>query len=458
MLSTLIKKEILNNLLNMRFALAYFLCTFLLVGSSAIMFAEYLSQKKNDDLNKSMYEQQARGFDNAPNFLGTDKNIARSTPLTRIFALGAEKDPDPRATINAQSAPYYYGDFKRNPLGNLFPPVDLLLVVGIIMSLLIFVLTYDMISGEREEGTLRLLLCCPVPRDMVLAAKWLGGFISLAIPFLTSAVIIMLILTFNHQVVVSGVEWLRIVAMFGVCLLYIATVFSLSMMVSTFCASSSTAILSLLLSWVVLIVAVPAISTPLAVVLMRPAGVEQTETAMQRYPIAGIGQILDDAAAFIDSYKNKNTGPFPPGFDSMITVDQWQVFSRGVDSAIETGKKSFGTVRNVERAGTWIARVSPMGSLENALVSLAGTGINREADLRQSVETYARACIAYGLPFLAPSKRGNFSADNVPAYRYPKNDFARDFSAAMPDCAILICMCGLFSFIALIRFVKSEAL
>jgi ABC-type transport system involved in multi-copper enzyme maturation permease subunit len=43
---------------------------------------------------------------------------------------------------------------------------------------------FDAICGEKERGTLKVLLSNSVPRDLVLLGKWIGGYISLAIPFL----------------------------------------------------------------------------------------------------------------------------------------------------------------------------------------------------------------------------------------------------------------------------------
>ena len=46
----------------------------------------------------------------------------------------------------------------------------------LIFWLLAIVFGYDAICGEKERGTLRLMLSCSVPRDTVLLAKWIGGF------------------------------------------------------------------------------------------------------------------------------------------------------------------------------------------------------------------------------------------------------------------------------------------
>ncbi len=53
-----------------------------------------------------------------------------------------------------------------------------------------------MISGEKETGTLKLVLSNPAKRSTVLAAKYLGGFgvliIPLAVSFLVGLILLLL--------------------------------------------------------------------------------------------------------------------------------------------------------------------------------------------------------------------------------------------------------------------------
>ena len=44
------------------------------------------------------------------------------------------------------------------------------------MSLMAILFSYDAVSGERERGTLRLLLTNSLSRPALIAAKWLGGY------------------------------------------------------------------------------------------------------------------------------------------------------------------------------------------------------------------------------------------------------------------------------------------
>ena len=61
--------------------------------------------------------------------------------------------------------------------------IDWAFVIGYVLSLIALLFTFDSVAGEREHGTLRLMLANPIPRHTVLIGKFLGAFISVNIPF-----------------------------------------------------------------------------------------------------------------------------------------------------------------------------------------------------------------------------------------------------------------------------------
>jgi ABC-type transport system involved in multi-copper enzyme maturation permease subunit len=57
------------------------------------------------------------------------------------------------------------------PLDWLFPRVDLSLIVGVLMTLMAVLLSHDAVTGEKEQGMLKLVLAGPVARSSLLMAK-----------------------------------------------------------------------------------------------------------------------------------------------------------------------------------------------------------------------------------------------------------------------------------------------
>jgi len=81
--------------------------------------------------------------------------------------------------------------------------------VQIAMSLLALLFMFRSICGERESGTLKLMMANAVPRDIVLLGKWVGGYLGLILPFLLAAGIGILALNLTPLVSLKAEHWIR---------------------------------------------------------------------------------------------------------------------------------------------------------------------------------------------------------------------------------------------------------
>jgi ABC-2 type transport system permease protein len=69
-----------------------------------------------------------------------------------------------------------------SPLFRRFLNLDMVLLTALVGSLLALVLAFDSVCGEREQGTLRLQMAGPLPRDTVLVAKLCAAVLTLFVP------------------------------------------------------------------------------------------------------------------------------------------------------------------------------------------------------------------------------------------------------------------------------------
>ena len=88
--------------------------------------------------------------------------------------------------------------------------MDWAFIVSALLSFMALLLTYDAFSGEREAGTLRLLLSAAIPRDEVLTGKYLGVMLTLGIPFAAGAMVHMLIVRSYGIAAITAGDWLKI--------------------------------------------------------------------------------------------------------------------------------------------------------------------------------------------------------------------------------------------------------
>lgn len=104
---------------------------------------------------------------------------------------------------------------------------------------------FDLITREREEGSLRSLLSHPVYRDSVINGKFLAvtGVLVTAIGMVF---LLMLAIMLFYGVVPTGDDLLRIIAYFLMALLYCGVFFAFAMMTSAIAKSSAMSILLVL--------------------------------------------------------------------------------------------------------------------------------------------------------------------------------------------------------------------
>ena len=94
-----------------------------------------------------------------------------------------------------------------NPFLNLFSSIDLVFIFQGILSLLALVFAYDTLAGERERGTLRLVLTHPVRHGQILFAKYISGMICLLIPLLMCVLLVLIMLTTSASVFLSTADF-----------------------------------------------------------------------------------------------------------------------------------------------------------------------------------------------------------------------------------------------------------
>jgi ABC-type transport system involved in multi-copper enzyme maturation permease subunit len=159
--------------------------------------------------------------------------------------------------------------FNNDPLPALFPLIDMTFILAILLSLAALIFSYDAISGEKEDGTLKLMLANRLSRSRIILAKITGGLATLFIPFLVSLAVGLVLILLNPRIAWKGSDWgaLGLILLGGA--LYLGFFLGLGILVSSRHTSSSSSILTSLFVWVLLVLVGPNIS-PYIASLIRP--------------------------------------------------------------------------------------------------------------------------------------------------------------------------------------------
>lgn len=412
MFFNIIKKEILLNLVSFRFVISVILLFFLIVGSLQIMAINYSRRVDDYTSSKSTHDNDLRTTSNIMQYIAFGVTKDPTPPLLGIFAVGLEQKMSssfmiPGYNIDSSrgqggqdplDSPQFFERFSEltgmemegskytNPVFSLFQPPDFVYIINVVLSLLAILFAYDCISGEKEDQTLKLMLSNSVPRDTVLFAKWIGGTISILVPFIVSFTIGVLLITMrsygaNHSVTIhfTGDAFQRLMLIFGVSAVYISVFFLIGMLFSTFTERPTTSLITALFAWVVLVLVIPNI-TP--VIARQLKTVQPPEQILYQHEIDSRSLHQDLAKELEKAADNKD-----------MTDDQLQSLRTTKQDALKEKVQSDEAFwKNNLDAQTSLAmnisRVSPSANFIYATTNIAGTGVDDFKNVKDEIFKY----------------------------------------------------------------------
>ena len=272
MIKTIIIKEILHNVYNLRFIIGLLLSIIVTLLCVVILTSQY--EKEMSDYSTRISQQ--------------DDFLKKYAHTNRVWWLIIpQKPPEPfRPFIIGLPRDADLGSFDDNPLSALFPHIDLVFIVTVMMSLLALLFSYDALTGERERGTLRLMTAYPVTRAGVLFGKWAGGMLSLMIPFGIALLISLMYIGFHPLIAWSASDYGVFLLLFLTSFFFISIFYLIGLAVSAFSRTSSASILSSLFIWVLMVLVIPNISPYLSAQIYPTPSINKFEREKSR--IGGI--------------------------------------------------------------------------------------------------------------------------------------------------------------------------
>ncbi|MBT4096943.1 MAG: ABC transporter permease subunit [Gemmatimonadetes bacterium] len=251
MIWSLVRKELLTNLLTYRLSIAL---VFTIVLSALTTVIGSLDYSRNVASYEDELRNQRELIEQVTIYERLSPTIILPPQPLAIFARGvvgvAPLSYDIRIDDYGRGPEQLFSNRDSGYMKALIQ-IDFITVVTVLLSFLAIVLGFDGICGERERGTLKQLLTNPIPRAYVVLAKLIGGIISLWIPFTLAFVLCLLIALANVNVVFSGDDWLRLGLLYLLTCLFLAQIFSLSLAVSAFARDTDTALIICLFAWLV---------------------------------------------------------------------------------------------------------------------------------------------------------------------------------------------------------------
>ncbi|MFW5950871.1 MAG: ABC transporter permease subunit [Gemmatimonadota bacterium] len=190
--------------------------------------------------------------------------------LNRITAWEAQDPPNPLSVlVSGIAANGRLGFFDNDALAVAYPPADLIMIVGIVLSLVALLFAHDGFTGERERGTLRLLVSGAASRGSILTGKLVGRYAALLVPLLGGLLAGALALVLSPDIGWGATETVAFVALVGISMLFLAVFVALGLLVSAWSRTTHGSLGLALSAWGVLILIVPSLA-PYAAAAVAP--------------------------------------------------------------------------------------------------------------------------------------------------------------------------------------------
>ncbi|HUT08588.1 MAG TPA: ABC transporter permease subunit [Candidatus Latescibacteria bacterium] len=408
---TIARKEILSNLLSYKFFIVLLLMVLLVATSLFIMHRDF--RQRMDDY------QVVRPKPGDPIALVAPNPMA-------IFAKGLDDAMTRSFEVSAIGIDVRAGQSSGNIIYSYFPAPDFLYVVRVVLSLVALLFGFDQVSREREQGTLKLVLGSSVSRAKVLAGKWIGNFLSLAVPFLLVTLLASALLMFDSNVQFSAGQLGRLAFILVLSLFYLGFFLSLGILVSTLTKRAATSVVILLFAWSLLVFIIPNLGTLLARQFVSVPSVRAlNEKRQQTWTREILLSMKDrDWEKHVRTISNEN---------DQLEQDYRLKFERLV------------------RLSRNINRISPAASFLDASSEIAGTGIGEESRLKQEVVRYKDSIIDR---IIAARRDGD---RQYPAFTYARRSLPEIFAGgALFDTAWLIFFNILSFALAYVAFIRYD--
>ena len=260
-------KEMINYVYDFRFIIAFTLSIIFIPLGFYVTLVEHEQQLAEYDNSVSMYIERAKSL------ISEDIPVEGFRPPSPLaaLALGLE-NYIPNKIITSRDGLISFVNTRgiNNPVSLLFGEIDLLLNISVIMSLIALIYSYNIMSGEKERGTLSLIVSNSISRTKLLLAKITGSFIMLLIPLLFSIIVSMLIvLAMGNIHYFQGDNFPKLIMVLLVSVLFVFCIFILGTLISSMTRKSVTSIVILLLIWLIYVIVIPKLS-PLVAQMIYP--------------------------------------------------------------------------------------------------------------------------------------------------------------------------------------------
>ena len=501
MFLTLIRRELLANLMTFRFLVAMVVTLSLVVANTVVLIADYERRLTSYNTAAQQHAQQVLK-PGTYSYIDGEILVDRPPNPLSIFNAGLDRRLGNSITVRHTLVPTLWDTHSHsadNPFLNLFSSVDLVLIFQVILSLLALLFAHDAIAGEREAGTLRLTMANPVSRPVILLAKYTSAMACLILPLVISLLFALILFSLSGSISLSGDDWLRISGILLTSLIYLSAFYLMGLLISALTRRTATALMLSMVIWSTLVLIYPSLGVFVVNQLWQPSSqleaayreIEQVWEGFERERMDflkndGIeGEDLNSSILYSGSWGTPHTADpttlryskaetyflrIKPDAEPLIPyVKAYFQFSeprriRAAERTWQIRQKTLDAVyvRKAKFAQN-LMRLSPTAMYDFATEAWAGTDFHGIADFIRGVQQYRQTLIDYLYDKAAFSSRQWFTMDHgkadlsdLPQFSYQRAGVSTSIEHAIGDIACLLLINLALFMTTFLIFVRQE--
>jgi ABC-type transport system involved in multi-copper enzyme maturation permease subunit len=400
------RKEFLLSLMTFKFAVGTTVCVVLMVVFMPGLVNDYEERLANYNGNVAANEaefQKVRVYNNLT------PTVYRAPTVLSVFSKGIVNRLENSERIDLDEVSgTETGVGEANTLLSVFPTMDVTLILKIVISVLALLMAYDVVSSEREQGTLRLILSNRAPRPQILLGKLVAGWMTLAVTVTAAFIFGLLILLMSKAASPTGADWFRILLMYLVSLIFVASMFNLGLLLSSMSRSSAVSLVLVLFLWLVFAAILPNASAHLAAQLRPIESPEQFAAKLKAITNQRDQEIADLTRDIHEGEGSRSDGAGAFGNGLIVFANKAfmdylkQTYPitephkiQCIDKLLDVKAEYLGSLVRQKQLADTLAGVTPIVLCERLMSTLAGTDFDNFRSFKNRVRAYRHEVADY---------------------------------------------------------------
>ncbi len=312
-----------------------------------------------------------------------------------------------------------------SPVQLLFGSFDLAFVIVFLLPLLIIAFSYNVLSAERESGTLRLLAAQPIGIRTWVLQKLLIRFFWLSVLVLVSLIGVLLVFKADPFTNISG-----LLGLLGLVLVYMLFWFALAFLVNLWVGSSAKNAVAMLGLWIGFVLLVPSMLNQLGTTIYPMP----SRTLMINELRARQADATERQDEILDNYLRDH--PEYAVNDTTETRNFWHGYMASQNLLRDEIKPVTDRYNaQLKKQQRWVNRfkwLSPAVTIQESLNKLAGTATSDYENYREQVLAFSEEWRAHFMPFLYNNQKfAKADYPDLPRFEYQKQDQSQMASIPM---------------------------